>query len=109
MRTSTQRIVMALLAAAAAATGVGCGKTEETAARPLTPVKVRTVAGPEARGAARYSGTIEPAAKVDLAFKVGGYVRQVAEAKGKGRKLQEGDWVTKGTILAVSNEADYRQ
>src|SRR5262249_10296905 len=106
MRTRTQRIVMALVAAAAAA---GCGKTEETAAKPLTPVKVRVVAGPEARGAARYSGTIEAAAKVDLAFKVGGYVRQVAEAKGKGRKLQEGDWVTKGTILAVIDDADYRQ
>ncbi len=96
--------MMALVAAAAA-----CGKVEEQAAKPLTPVKVRVVAGPEARGAARYSGTIEPAAKVDLAFKVGGYVRQVAEAHGKGRKLQEGDWVTKGTILAVIDDADYRQ
>lgn len=109
MRTTTKRIVMALLAAATAAAGAGCRKGEEAAAKPLTPVKVRVVAGPEARGAARYSGTVEPAAKVDLMFKVGGYVRQVAEAKGQGRKLQEGDWVVKGTILAVIDDADYRQ
>src|SRR5215813_3593902 len=109
MRTTTKRLWMALLAAATAATaGAGCRKGEEAVAKPLTPVKVRVVAGPEARGAARYSGTIEPAAKVDLMFKVGGYVRQVAEAKGRGRKLQEGDWVTKGTILAVIDDADYR-
>jgi multidrug efflux system membrane fusion protein len=72
-------------------------------------VRVRVVAEPQQRGATRYSGSVEPAAKVELAFKVGGYVRQVAEARGKGRKLQEGDWVTRGTILAIVNDDDYRQ
>jgi multidrug efflux system membrane fusion protein len=106
MRTKTGRIIWMCLAAAAA---TGCRRGEEVTAKAPTPVKVRVVAEPAERGAARYSGTIEPAAKVDLAFKVGGYVREVAEARGKGRKLQEGDWVTKGTVLAIINDADYRQ
>jgi RND family efflux transporter MFP subunit len=87
----------------------GCAGSDEPRAKPLTAVRVRTVAAAGPRAATRYSGTIEPAAKVDLAFKVGGYVREVAEAKGQGRKLQEGDWVTKGTVLAVVNESDYKQ
>jgi multidrug efflux system membrane fusion protein len=104
MRTFIGWILLICCAAA------GCRRgSVEAAPRAPTPVKVRVVAEPAARGATRYSGVVDPAAKVDVAFKVGGYVRQVAEAKGQGRKLQEGDWVKKGTVLAVIDEADYRQ
>lgn len=93
-----------------AATLAGCAKPSPQAMdKAPTPVRVKLVAEPVVKGATRYSGTIAAAASVDLAFKVGGYVREVAEAKGAGRKLQEGDVVTKGTVLAVINEADYRQ
>ncbi len=105
MRT-TGRVVVIYIAAAAL---IGCGRAAETRSKSPTPVRVRVVAEPVTRGASRYSGTIEPAAKVDLAFKVGGYVREVAQAKGLRRKLQEGDWVTKGTVLAVVDDADYRE
>src|SRR5262249_48217043 len=88
---------------------VACHREPETKGKAPTPVRVRTVAETTARTSARYSGILEAAAKVDLAFKVGGYVRQVAEAKGKGRKLQEGDFVTKGTVLAVVESSDYRE
>ncbi|HKA86407.1 MAG TPA: efflux RND transporter periplasmic adaptor subunit [Haliangiales bacterium] len=106
MRKRPGRKWIVLVAAAALA---GCAHAEETRAKSPTPVRVRVVAEPTARAATRYSGTIEPDAKVDIAFKVGGYVREVAEAKGKGRKLHEGDWVTKGQILAVLDDGDYRQ
>jgi len=76
------------------------------------PVKVRTVEVPaDARGA-RYSGSIEPATRVDLAFKVGGYIRellQVKERDGTSRKVQEGDFVKAGSLLAVIRESDYQQ
>lgn len=91
----------------AAAILTGCARTEEPLPRAPTPVRVRVVAEPPARAQARYSGTIAAATSVDLAFKVGGYVREVAQRDG--RKLQEGDLVHKGAVLAVVNEADYRQ
>jgi len=105
MRTNTGRVVLVILAAAVA----GCHGEEATKGKAPTPVRVRTVAETTNRGATRYSGIIQPAARVDLAFKVGGYVREVAEAKGRGRKLQEGDFVTKGTVLAVVETSDYRE
>jgi multidrug efflux system membrane fusion protein len=47
---------------------------------------------------------------VDLSFKVGGYVRDVAELKlpgGGKRRLQEGDWVKKGDVLTAVKQDDY--
>jgi multidrug efflux system membrane fusion protein len=76
----------------------------------VTPVRMRTVEEQSQLAGARYSGNTEPGTRVDLAFKVGGYVREIASAKGHGnetRKLQEGDWVKKGTVLAVVRESDY--
>src|SRR5919204_2270756 len=102
MRNFTRRIAITILAAAA---GAGCHRAEDNPpVKVPTPVRARVVAGPHERGATRYSATVEPAAKVDLSFKVGGYVREVAHAKGLARKLQEGDWVTKGTVLALVND-----
>lgn len=89
------------------ATLLGCASKEEPKPRAPTPVRVRVVAESPARAATRYSGTIAAATSVELAFKVGGYVREVAQRGG--RKLQEGDVVKKGEILAVVNDADYRQ
>jgi multidrug efflux system membrane fusion protein len=90
-----------------------CGPThEEARAKLAIPVKVRAVAAPNAQSAARYSGSLEPATRVDLAFKVGGYIREIAEIKGESgapHKIQEGDRVTKGTVLAAVRESDYEQ
>jgi len=90
----------------------GCGAKGEAARdKIVTPVRVRSVEERGQLAGARYSGTVEPGTRVDLAFKVGGYVRELAQVKSGGgtRKVQEGDFVTKGTILAVVRESDYEQ
>jgi RND family efflux transporter MFP subunit len=91
---------------------LGCHKGTEVAAKEPTAVRVRAVERATAAAAARYSATINPAARVDLAFKVGGYVDAVAKVKGvdgKPRALQAGDKVTRGTELASVRKADYAQ
>ena len=58
----------------------------------------------------RYSAQIVPNSRVDLAFKVGGYVDEIAQVKGvdeKSRNLQEGDRVTEGQELASLRKTDY--
>ncbi len=61
---------------------------------------------------ARYSARIEPMTRVDLAFKVGGYVRDIAKLPANGggaRILQEGDRVTRSMELAALQSTDYEQ
>lgn len=63
-------------------------------------------------GGARYSAQISPDSRVDLAFKVGGYIDEVAKVKGpdgKLRTIQDGDWVSKGDVLARVRASDYVQ
>jgi multidrug efflux system membrane fusion protein len=98
----------------ASALVTACHKQGDTtaAAKIPTPVKIRQVQPLAGATHARYSGSIEPQTRVDLAFKVGGYVQYVAvtkDANGNSRKLQEGDFVKEGTVLAVVREADYEQ
>lgn len=105
------RVLRPLLALIAVAL-VACGaKGEGSKGKILTPVRVRTVEEQGQLAGARYSGNVEPGTRVDLAFKVGGYVRELAQVKNGAttRKVQEGDWVTKGTVLAVVRESDYEQ
>jgi RND family efflux transporter MFP subunit len=90
-----------------------CGSHAAPASdRSPIPVRVRK-AQVQAGGptSARYSGTVEPFTRVDLAFKVGGYVRMLAQgtgAEGAKHDLQDGDMVTKGAVLAVVRESDYQ-
>jgi multidrug efflux system membrane fusion protein len=75
---------------------------------PVRTAVVRTVA---VGNAARYSASIVPYSQVDLAFQSSGYVdrvRQVASASGGKRNIDQGDWVNKGTILAVVSEQNYQ-
>jgi RND family efflux transporter MFP subunit len=76
----------------------------------ITSVRVRKLermTGAAASGG-RYSATIEPATRVDVAFKVGGYVEWIAKTSG-GRVLQEGDPVESGQRLASVRQTDYFQ
>lgn len=78
---------------------------------PIT-VKVATVARAGANQSLRYSAQIEPATKVDMAFKVGGYVEAITKTKdtqGKERWLQAGDMVKVGQELAHLRRSDYAQ
>jgi multidrug efflux system membrane fusion protein len=103
---------LAIGAVVAALAASACGHKEaDRAEKVVTPVRVRVVEERSQLAGARYSATVEPGTRVDLAFKVGGYVRELAQMKvgNETRKVQEGDWVTKGTVLAVVRESDYEQ
>jgi RND family efflux transporter MFP subunit len=89
----------------------GCGNGPVPAKVP-TAVRVQSVQRRTAKNATRYSANIEPASRVEVAFKVGGYVQRVATAHGvdgKTRLIQEGDHVTAGQELAAVRIADYEQ
>src|SRR5262245_1940435 len=78
--------------------------------KPLTPVIVRAVESYAEPGGFRYSATVEPNVRVDLAFKRGGYVESLMQVPGPGgsiRQVQEGDRVASGAVLATLRETDY--
>lgn len=109
--TNIQR--MELLGLALIMTGAlslsGCAKAESDA-RALTPVRVARVQTISTGSETRYSANIVPNAQVDLIFKSGGYVqsiRQVRGSDGRMRNVDVGDWVTRGTVLAVVRQQDY--
>jgi RND family efflux transporter MFP subunit len=89
-----------------------CERREPPPATIKPPVRVAAVSPAPAQATTlRYSATIEPIVQVNVAFKVGGYVAQLAEVPGVGgvkRPLQEGDRVRRGAPLAVLQQADYQ-
>ena len=88
----------------------GCRREQKTAAPPPRPVRVAAVETYAARDGVPYSVSFRPATQVELAFKVGGYVdriHQVAGIEGRSRIVQEGDLVTKDTVLTHVKAADY--
>ncbi len=99
-------LMVAVVAAMAAS---GCSRAESEP-RPLTPVRVTQVQNISTGSETRYSANIVPNAQVDLVFKSGGYVvsiRQVQGADGRMRNIDTGDWVSRGTVLAVVRQQDY--
>jgi RND family efflux transporter MFP subunit len=90
---------------------VSCGRGQAKE-KPARPVRVEIVRGEASAGGMRYSATIQPREQVSLAFKVGGYVREVTQrpgVDGRPRDLQQGDAVTRGTVLARITESDYQE
>lgn len=107
-----QFAVVATLALSSPAVA-GCHHDEkvDTTRKPI-PVKTRTVEPTRGAPLARFSGSLEPAVKVDMAFRVGGYVEALGEITtedGKRRAIDKGDFVKKGTVLARIRAADYTQ
>ena len=88
---------------------VGCSK-EQPYQKPLTPVRVQTVDTETPEAGPKYSGSIEPASMVNVAFRLGGYVSQIMTVPdGVGtRLLQEGDVVPKGATLVRLRDDDYK-
>lgn len=77
-----------------------------------TAVKVAVVEHAASTAGTHYSAQINPATRLDLAFKVGGYVDSVATVPGvdgKPRLLQDGDRVRAGMQLAAIRRTDYAQ
>lgn len=106
-----RRTALLTLIALAAAAG-GCHGIPPVGATSPIPVHVRAVREPSDPGGARHSGTIEPKTRIELAFKVSGYVRellQVKDSEGGVRRLQDGDRIAAGAVLAVVREGDYVQ
>ncbi len=88
----------------------GCGQSSSTLP-PATPVRAVEAVVIQTASPLKYSADIVPVAQVDLAFQSGGYIEklyQVKGADGRLRPVQEGDWVARGTVLAVVTEGPYK-
>lgn len=88
-----------------------CAQPAQGAAVAAIPVKVQRVEHLPGAAATRYSGSLEPALRIEMAFKVGGYVEMLGQlaADGVKRPLDKGDFVAKGAVLARVHGADYTQ
>jgi RND family efflux transporter MFP subunit len=87
----------------------GCNQAKPQQ-KALTPVRTAQVGTLDLGNALKYSANIVPYTQVDLAFKSNGYVEsvlQVPSASGGRRNIDQGDWVKKGTVLAVVSRQDY--
>lgn len=74
------------------------------------PVRVEPVVRAAGSGTSRYSGSLEPIARVDMAFRVGGYVESIGTVTVQGKRLlDKGDFVRKGQLLARVRATDYLQ
>ena len=86
-------------------------KEEAAAGKQPLPVRTAMVQTIAVGAPTRYSASIAPYTQVDLAFQSSGYVDhvlQVKSASGGMRNIDQGDWATKGTVLAVVRQDDYK-
>ena len=99
----TGMICLSLLSAA-------CRQKAAAAATPLTPVGVSAIETRNVGNRTPYSAGIVPYSQVELAFKSSGYVESILQVRGvdgRMRNTHEGDWVSRGTVLALVRESDY--
>jgi len=99
-----------LIAAAVAASQMGCSKAASD--DHTVPVRTAEVRNIDTGSTSVYSANIQPYQQVDLSFKSNGYlvsIRQVRDANGHMRNVDQGDYVAKGTVLAVVQKDDYQQ
>jgi len=91
--------------------GVSACRQQDAAGTPPLPVRTAMVQTIAVGNGAKYSASIVPYAQVDLSFKSSGYVgriRQVSNPSGGMRNVDQGDWVAKGTVLALVQQQDYQ-
>ena len=101
----THLIAVVIAAGLLVMSGCGDGRAEVKGAAPI-PVQTAAVEEVTVDTATEYSATIEPDTTVEMAFKVDGYVDSLLKAGG--RDVQEGDFVTRGAVLARVRQSDYR-
>lgn len=94
-------------AALALMAGAGC-HADVPYEKPVTPIAVAVVTEATPDGTSRYSATVDAGTRVDVAFRIGGYVRSLGQIDdGAARRpLREGDHVRRGQVLAVIDQAD---
>lgn len=91
----------------AAACGAACHKQEVIGSRSPVMVTVQSVGTYTAtEGTRRFSASIVPESQVSVAFKVGGYVEEILRIGG--HLAQEGDFVSRGQVLARVRQSDYQ-
>ncbi len=103
------QILLGVFGLSAACSFTACSEVKSEPSLP-TPVRTAVVQPLQVGNPAKYSASIVPYAQVDLAFKSSGYVErilQVKSADGGMRNVDAGDWVTRGTILALVQQQDY--
>jgi multidrug efflux system membrane fusion protein len=87
----------------------GC-RSAEKIEKPIKPVQVEQAQnyfpGGENSSGERYSANIMPSMQIELAFKNGGYISDIARVSGN-RYIQEGDVAAKGTVLARLRKEDF--
>ncbi|HET7204426.1 MAG TPA: efflux RND transporter periplasmic adaptor subunit, partial [Steroidobacteraceae bacterium] len=91
---------IALVAVVAPLAAVLTACSHEPAPEVLRPVRTVEVRYGEAREENRYVGTVQSRHEVDQAFRVGGKVVE--------RRVDVGDVVREGDVLAVLDDSDYR-
>jgi multidrug efflux system membrane fusion protein len=109
MHPAAAKLSLAALAGAAMLGASACKQQNSAETLPL-PVHTALVQPVTVGNGAKYSASIVPYAQVTLAFQSGGYVdriRQVKSPSGGMRNIDQGDWVQKGTVLAVVRQQDY--
>jgi RND family efflux transporter MFP subunit len=109
MSPASAKFSIAILAAALMAGLTACKQQNSAETLPL-PVHTALVQPVAMGNGAKYSASIVPYAQVTLAFQSSGYVdsiRQVKSPSGGMRNIDQGDWVQKGTVLAVVRQQDY--
>jgi RND family efflux transporter MFP subunit len=109
MNPASAKFSIAMLAAALMAGLTACKQQNAAETLPL-PVHTALVQPVAMGNGAKYSASIVPYAQVTLAFQSSGYVdsiRQVKSPSGGMRNIDQGDWVQKGTVLAVVRQQDY--
>ncbi len=90
---------------------LGCADKAASQA-PAVPVRTAVVHTIDTGSTNTYSANIQPYQQVDLSFKSNGYlvsIRQVRDADGHIRNIDQGDYVTKGIVLATVQQDDYQQ
>lgn len=109
MHPTAVRLYLSAAAASLLLSAVACKQQDAAETLPL-PVHTAMVQTLAMGNGARYSASIVPYAQVDLAFQSAGYVdriRQVKNPSGGMRNVDQGDYVQKGTVLAVVRQQDY--
>ena len=89
----------------------GCGDDAPPPTPPLPVTAAAVGGGSGSPDEARYAGSIQPDASVDVAFRVSGVVDEVIQvrgADGRMRNLQDGDVVRRGDVLARLRQDEYR-
>ena len=95
---------------AAVALEAGCSKAQSDV--PKVPVRTALVQSIDTGSTNVYSANIQPYQQVDLSFQSNGYItsiKQVRDADGHIRNVDQGDYVPQEAVLAVVQKDSYQQ